>query len=90
MGRDSFIHLVLKRPQRRGSEMSTWRGRLRDIDPLAFPEKKRKHSSSASTVPEACSDRRRRQVERRGRDRGRMLGPLIHSLLLLELAVVFC
>lgn len=61
MGRDSFIHPTLKRPPRRSREMSTWRGRLREISiPFPFPEKKRKHSSSssASTLPEACSDRR--------------------------------
>lgn len=61
MGRDSFIHPTLKQPQRRGREMSTWRGRLREISiPLSFPEKKRKHSSSSyssSTLPEACTDR---------------------------------
>lgn len=54
MGCDSFIHLTLKRPLRRGREMSTWRGRLREIS-ILFPSPKRKHSSSssASTVPEA-------------------------------------
>lgn len=74
MGRDSFIHPTLKRPRRRGSEMSTWRGRLLEIS-ILFPSPKRKENTPPPPLtplpqhsPRPAPIDARRQVEERGRE----------------------
>lgn len=81
MGRDSFIHPTLKRPPRRSREMSTWRGRLREIS-IPFPSLKRKENTppplpqhSLRPAPIDAG----RQVEKRGREEGRDRGRMLYA-----------